>query len=848
MKKNILFFLIIIIFAACNSRQKKQNTSVGMKGFYTYYNTLFNSKEALESEINERKKSHQDNFFAPYITLLTSEEQPLGSDLDHQESLFSDNMDESRMMGGSAPMMGGTNQNNNATTLQIAEAKALKAITKFSVMKNGEEKNKRLFDAHILLAQSRLLMDKPLESLEALNYLFSFMPKDKDLALAKIYQAQAYAKMKDYHRAEELFAEIKGDSKLKKSKARLLSVYYSEMLLASGNKDGAINELEEAFSLNKSRVLRSRIAYLRGQILSNVGRAEEARESFTTAYKYSNNFEFEVKSQIEIAKTYNGGTDDYEGAKKYIEGISKKGTYLSRKNEFLYALGLMAKKAGKNEEALDYFKKSVEGQASDPQIRGLAFYEIGQDHFTKNDYISAGAYYDSALAVMNYAPEKRKLTSISENIKKVTQNYYLIKKNDSILALTKMNDAERTAFFSKHIANLKVKEEKEAIEKKKAERAKGFDNGDYNANSIFAGNDEKGFQDLGGGNSKGGFYFGNTNAVSKGNAEFKQVWGDRALADNWRYSSKMATIEDVKNEAMGIESIQNPRRFEPDFYIEKIPTDQTAILALKKDRDTASLGLGRMYDNFFSKTELATKTLYDLVDNQPEEDIKLQALYQIFTMNYQANPASAQRAKNLILQEFPYTSYAEFVKNPKSTTFSASSPEVEKLYSEAFSLYSTERFDESGKIISVAIDQYPKDALIPKFALLQAFNTGKTAGKEIMILQLEQIALNYAKTMEGAKAKEMLNYLKSDLTFQTDDQNSAAMPKVPEPSLKKQNFGIASPNDFNGDDPAEDEQELMRIKKEKEAAEKRKKDVDKVPQKNGPPPVPPSPVIKEIII
>jgi hypothetical protein len=38
------------------------------------------------------------------------------------------------------------------------------------------------------------------------------------------------------------------------------------------------------------------------------------------------------------------------------------------------------------------------------------------------------------------------------------------------------------------------------------------------------------------------------------------------------------------------------------------------------------------------------------------------------------------------------------------------------------------------------------------------FNSGKSSGKEVMILQLEQIALNYSKTPEGIKAKEMLNY------------------------------------------------------------------------------------------
>ncbi len=799
MKKNILFFLSLALLAACSPRKKQQSTSVGMKGFYSYYNTLFNSKEALETEIDARKEGYQDNFFEKYIRLLKTEENPLGVDIEADGGIFS--LGEGPGVPG-GPVESNIGNINTATTLQIAEAKALKAITKYSVMKGGVEKNKKIFDAHILLAQARLMMDKPLAALDAVNYLFANMSKDKDLPLAKIYQAQAYTKLKDYYRADEIFREVKNDKKLKKGHAKLLSVYYSELLLESGKKEEAIQELEEAFQLNKNRELRSRISFLRGQILNEVGRPEEARESFVTAYKYSNDFQFEVKSQIEIAKTFNGNADDYEGAKKYIEDISKKGTYNSRKNEFYYALGLMANKAGKKEEAQEYFKQSLEGEASDPQIRGQAYYEIGQNYFDKNDYIGAGAYYDSAISVMTYLPVKKKLESTTTDIKKVTNNYYLIKKNDSILALTKMSNEDKVNFFSKKIADLKAKEEKEELEKRRAERSKGFDTGDYNANSVFSGNSNNTFQDFSEKGSKGTFYFSNTNTVSKGNSEFKQVWGNRSLGDNWRYSQRVTTIEDVRNEAMGIQSAQNPRRFEPEFYIEQIPTDKEVLANLKKDRDTASLGLGRMYEAFFSKTPLATKTLYDLVDNQPEEEVELQALYTIFMMNYEKTPADAQRAKDLIIQKFPYTSYAEFVKNPRSNNFSASTEEVENKYKEAFALYNEDKFAESSAVINAALEQYPKDALVPKFTLLNAFNTGKTAGKEIMILQLEQLALNYSKTMEGAKAREMLNYLKSDLTMEmVDDQgtqikNNSSGSLQQESKQSLQNIGSGKPGDI----------------------------------------------------
>jgi len=769
-----------------------------MKGFSTYYNTLFNAKDALNSEFTSRDKAHKDNFYAPYIPILTYEDQPLGSDLG-QSSAFAENTmkmaevnnsSNGRAPGkppGSPPGMppGGLGNNQNsqleqngqpenkgATVLEIAEAKALKAINKYSVIKNGEEKNKKIFDAYIILAQSRIYQNKAVEALDALNYVFTHMKDDKRVPLAKVYQAAAYAQLKDYHKSQEIFAQLKTED-ISKDYKKISSIYYAEALLDAGKKEEAAKELDNAFEVNTNRKLKSRIAFLRGQVLEGLNQNEKARESFLAAYKYANDFEFEVKSQIEIAKTFNG-KGDYAGARKYLEDISKKGTYGSRKNEFYYALGLMANKAGKKQEAQEFFKKSLKEKVSDQQVRGLAYYEIGKDYLDKNDYIGAGSYYDSALVAMTYEPSKVLLQEQSINIKKISKNYYLIKKNDSILSLAKMSDAQKTDFFSKYIAKLKIKEEKEELERRRAERAKGFDTGDYSANSIFA-NSSTGFEDFG--TSTKGFYFSNTGTVSKGTSSFKQVWGDRALVDNWRYSKKMATIDDMKNEALGVSSAPNPRRFEPAFYIEQIPTDVAKLDQLKKDRDTASLGLGIMYQNYFTNTPLATKTLYDLVDVKPEEKVMLQALYEIFNMNYEKNPQIAERAKSILLKDYPYTSYAEFARNPKNSTFVKSSEDVQNEYKKAYALFEAEKFAESKTVIEAAIQKYPKDALVPKFSLLNAFNTGKSSGKEVMILQLEQIALNYGKTPEGIKAKEMLNYLKSDLSFQETDNKGNTIQK-----------------------------------------------------------------------
>ena len=261
----------------------------------------------------------------------------------------------------------------------------------------------------------------------------------------------------------------------------------------------------------------------------------------------------------------------------------------------------------------------------------------------------------------------------------------------------------------------------------------------------------------------------------------------------------------MENKTLGRDNLANPRRFEISYYTEKIPVNKEEILSLKKDRDTASLGLGRMYETYFQNTPKATETLFNLVKQNPEEEVKLQALYSIFSMNYEKNHTEAERAKNLILQNFPYTPYAEFVKNPKKNNFTQTKDSVRDIYQKAYEFFTEEKFDNARELIINAIEQYPQDALIPKFELLNAFITGKTAGKEVMILQLQQIVFNYDKTAEGEKAKKILSYLKSDLegNSQSKEIDTPSVPvkhdnqkiKIQNPIEEDTNFEIS--DDFD---------------------------------------------------
>lgn len=462
-----------MVLVACSTK-KDAFVNRTYQNFTAYYNALFHGKEALKAELKNKKKSHKDDFYGGYIEVFT-------------QSVLATTREDDSMSAMAGQFFGGGSQpqQNQVSAFQKAEEKALKVIKEKSMVFKGVEKNKEIFNAYILLAESRMYQGKLYEALDALGQIYFTMPDDKRLPLAKIYEGFIHSKMKNFIRAEEIFLSLDRDNNLKKEYRRLLSVYYAENLLYSNRKEEALEQLDQAMSLNKNREIRGRIAFLRGQILSELGKKEEARESFVAAYKYSNNFEFEVKSQIEIAKTFDEG-DNYEEAKKYLEKMSKKGTYSDRKNEFYYALGIMANTAGKKDDAMEFFQKSIKEKSSDNNIRGLAYYEIGKTYFDKEEYIKAGAYYDSALVVMEHQSTRDKVEEISSNIKNIAKNYYLIKKNDSILALTQMSEPQRVAYFQKQIEVLKQKEAKDLlVQQEKAKRNKRAESFDFSNQTDF---------------------------------------------------------------------------------------------------------------------------------------------------------------------------------------------------------------------------------------------------------------------------------------------------------------------------------------------------------------------------
>lgn len=765
MKKKLTFILCLGLLAGCSTRKDTFKNRT-FHNATTWFNTLFNAEKEMDKKMDELEFNYKDN----YSEILPVDPMP---EITEEEIDDQDYIDQ--MSGGFKPgAPGADKQTETASGFDLVEKKAIKAIEKHSMLINGKERNKGMTHAYLVLGKARYYKGKGFEALEAFNYVQNKLPYHKKYTpQARLYTALANLQVGNDFEGERLLTMMHKDGGYKKRLNEAISKNYAQFLIGEKDYEGAIPALDQTIDNTKNKKRKARYYFIQAQLYSLLGEQVEAGETFTKVYNMKPGFEMEVKSQLGIAANFNPEKNSYNSYKSHLLDISKKGNYVSRKNEFYYAIGDMAIKAQKPDEARKYLKESFVGAASDPYVRGLAYERYADLEFDEGNYVRASSYYDSALAVAPYQKDIDRITKRSNSLNSLMEKFYLVKRNDSILKIAAMSPQEKDKFFGDFIAKLKAEDAKR---QKEMEREATVFQTQNKGTSGFGSSFEEG--------GSSSFYFYNTSAKAQGQNDFKRIWGNIRLGDNWRVSSVGSTsIEEKEAEMLGQTDTQSPRRYELAYYLEQIPTSEFELNKLKIERDTAELSLGIGYFELFENVNTSAKTLEHLLSTPPKEQVtEAQALYQLYRIYIKAeNTAKAEEYKAQILSKYPSSIYAEYILNPEVDFITPTTKEALEFYEETFALYKEEKFDLVKNNTLTAIEKYPTEAIIAKFSLLNALAVGKTQGKEDFINALELVTIAYPKTPEANKAQEILDLLNGvkKETSKVDGKDARAKSPVP---------------------------------------------------------------------
>ena len=731
----------------------KRNTFISRNShaLSTKDNILYNGGLALDKGILELKSQYNDNFWER-LPIERMQVKPTEA-----------------LPGDAAP-------NPNFSR---AETKATKAIQRHSMNIGGSEKNYQMDEAHLLLGKSRYYDQRFIPALEAFNYILYKHANSNRINEAKIWREKTNMRLDNDAIAVENLKNLFKEIKYKDQIFADANATLTQAFLNLGEKDSAVAKLKLAKQFTKSKEERARYHFILGQLYEELGHKDSAFASYQSVIDMKRKA---AKQYVIHAHIRQANLNDFEKGdtlaflEKYRKLLKDRENrpYLNFLN---HQMGLFYDKNKNDSLAIKYYNVSLNSKVVDKYLVASNYRNLADIYFNKAKYVVAGKYYDSTLVQLEpRSREHRFITKKRENLVDVIKYEGIATRNDSIIKVYALSDSEKKSYYEDYITKLKKEDEKKLLKEKEA-LEKG---GDSEARVVDKdGRDVKGTDAItekraprpsevnnavgSSGNSK--FYFYNPSTVAFGKVEFKKKWGERAYKSNWRITQDKSNIQsdnddnDDKENADKQEGDDKNKetiveKYTPDFYLKQLPSTQTAIDSIAKERNFAYYQLGVIYKEKFKEYKLAASKLETLLTNKPEERLILPTMYNLYKIYDIIDKDKALAMKNRIINEFPDSRYAQILGNTGANGSLTDTPEAN--YDRIFKLYESGDIKAALTNLNMAIDQFNGEEIVPKFELLKANTLGRLMGLGEYKKTLNFVALNYPNSQEGKFAEELL--------------------------------------------------------------------------------------------
>ena len=727
-----MFLVFAALIVTSCSRKKDTFINRNFHALGTKYNILYNGEIALENG----RETIDDAFTDNYWELLPIERMQT--------------MDDFTLPG----------QSKNSD-FERAEEKAIKAVQKHGMNIKGREHNPQIDEAYLLLGKARYFDQRFIPAVEAFNYILYKYPGSDKINKAKIWREKTNMRLENNELAIKnlkrlLEQERLDDQDLADATAALAQAYVNIKA-----KDSALTQLAIAAAFTKKNKEKARFNYIRGQLYNEFGYKDSANIAFDKVIDLHRKVprSYYINAHLAKAANFDYDSGDVFSFSEYLKDLEEDRENRPFLDKIYYRIAEFHRQADRDSLAVVFYNKSLRASSSDKQLRALGYTTLGDMSFDKSEYKIAGAYYDSTMN--NMVVDSKPFRTIKrkrENLEDVIYYESIAQVNDSILNLVNSSDVDRIAIFTTYIDKLKeqAKTLKEQEEIAQRNASAGMVVSDNNSNQKAAGS----FSGSTGINPPGSsgkqpFYFYNSTTVAYGKNEFSKIWGDRSLKDNWRLSSTRSNEFTLQDNDLSADA-SDEERYDPEFYVSKIPTDQKVIDSIIKDRNHAYYQLGVIYKEKFKEYGLSKDKLKVVLNNKPEERLVLPTkynLYQTYVLLDETN--AAEQIKQDIITNNPDSRYAAILLNPKSE-MSKDENSPESTYERTYASYEAQNFqdviDQSDKYIL----EFDSDPIVPKFEILKASAIGRLYGFEAYKESVNFIALNYPNSEEGKRAQEIM--------------------------------------------------------------------------------------------
>ena len=716
----MLFVALMLFVATGCSRKKDKFINRSWHSLNTKYNILYNGGIALETG----KTAINSTFIDNYWDILPVERLQPTDDI----------------------ILGDKAQDPN---FGRAEEKAVKAIQVHGMNIKGKEKNPQIDESYILLGKARYFDNRFIPAQEAFNYILFKYPASSNINLAKIWRAKTNLRLENEGLAIKNLKELIESNKLSDEDNVAASSALAQAYITIKALDSAIIQLQRASQLTKDNHELGRLRFIEGQLYSSLGIKDSSNLAFDQVIALNRKTPrvYMISAHLEKIKNFDFENDNKLILETLLENLESNRENRPFLDKIYHQIANYQIKNNKDSLAIAYYNKSLRTDSKDAHLTALNYRILADLNFDYSEYSLAGSYYDSTLlSLQDNSKSFRAIKRKRDNLEDVIYYEAVAHETDSVLRLVELSQSEKEAYFQTYIENLKLEEE--ALEKEDATTREAY--------FVPTLNEVR--------KKDKTFYFYNPTTLAFGKNEFVRIWGARALEANWRWSNKTVRNEEVvEKEFEEAEMEVDKSRFTIEYYLAQIPSEESTLDSISKERNFAYYQLGLIYKDKFKEYTLSQNKLEQLLKQFPEDRLVLPTKYNLYKVYSLLGLSQLQAIlKKDIIENHKDSRYAAILLNPELALLNnENSPQ--SLYNNLYTQFELGNYQEVIDGCDLQITRLDGDEIVPKLELLKATSRARLYGFEAYKEGLNFVALNYPSSLEGKKAAQMYSTIIPEL-------------------------------------------------------------------------------------
>ena len=743
----IYAFAFVFIYAC--STEKNTAINRAFHGMNAHYNGYFNANELLRQSM----ETYNNSLIEDYYTILPidpvpNEEEVIGMypAIDTAISKCTKVIRDHSMPGNDKPSKKKAEHNRwideNWTT--VGQSLYLRrdydgAMKNFKFIRKFYSNDPSLYIGELWIAKTNISIGDLTKAQFNLDNLDKALKEEEEAKNAKTSKTKSKSSKKKAK--EEKVAKFPKKIRFDFEKTK------ADLALKKNNKEDAIKFLEESLKYAKKSRDEARVHFILGQLYEDRGSNQEASEHYAKVLK--KNALFQMSFNARLKKSSLGNSTKKKKELKKMLRDAKNAEY---KDQIYYALGEIEFKEGNEEKGKEYLHQCAFYSIKNTRQKGMAYERLGDMSFAKRNYVSAQKYYDScANVIADTYPNAEAIRNKASNLADLVVAVETATYEDSVQRIAALSESDRDSFLKDYIK--KTKEEAQRKKERDAERLR-----ELQANeNLFA---------QGGNGSK--WYWNNAKTRASGYDEFKKMWGSRENEDNWRRSEKTFVPnfkEDGEDDTIESKDtiIEAVDTLTVDYMVAKLPLSDSALALSNERLLKAHYDAGIIYKEQLNELEIAKGEFQAVLDKKVENPHNLMSAFELYKILETSNPDEAQMHKDYILNYYPNSDYANYLRDPN---YFIKKKERDKLAEQEY-VTVLERYNRGlyYPVISkadIVIKDEKDNVFRSKYMLLKALSMGQiNDDKTTLIPVLDTVIIDYPGTPEAIKAQEMIDVIKN---------------------------------------------------------------------------------------